>query len=60
MKKQKTGMVSPPRNPLVSLALFKPAGAHGRSHKAQRTQDKQNLKRHWRDDSGFCNSPVAA
>jgi hypothetical protein len=35
----------PPRNPLVAPALQRKAGAHRKSHKAQRQQDRQALRR---------------
>ena len=33
-----------PRNPLVALARFKPAGAHEKSEKAIRKKEKSELK----------------
>ena len=33
------------RNPLAALALFRKAGAHGKSGKAQRREDKMELLR---------------
>lgn len=34
------------RNPFVEKALFRKAGAHGKTAKAQRQQDKIKLKKH--------------
>ena len=34
-----------PRNPLVAAALFKKAGSHSKSFKAQRLADKMAFKR---------------
>jgi hypothetical protein len=38
MKPQKIKVTK--RNPFVSLALFKPAGRHGKTNKALRQQDR--------------------
>ena len=43
MKRKK----SAPRNPLVAVALFKAAGAHGRSEKALRRAAKMQLQREY-------------
>ena len=34
-----------PRNPLVALARFKPAGAHGKSEKAKRKKENSELQK---------------
>lgn len=34
-----------PRNPLVAEVLFRKAGAHGRSEKAKRREEKMKLKK---------------
>lgn len=34
-----------PRNPLVAAGLFRQAGAHGKSTKAKRAQQKRELRR---------------
>lgn len=36
MKRAKQKQLSPPRNPLVALVLFKKSGVHGKSEKALR------------------------
>lgn len=36
MKRAKQKCVSPPRNPLVALVLFKKSGAHSKTEKALR------------------------
>ena len=38
MKRAKQKRVSPPRNPLVPLVLFKKSGVHGKSEKALRRE----------------------
>lgn len=52
MKKPKLA----PRNPGVVLALMRHAGAHGKTHKAQRRLDAIALKKEWarggRSDDG--------
>lgn len=40
MKRAKQKKVSPPRNPLVALVLFKKSGVHGKSEKALRRAAK--------------------
>ncbi len=40
MKRAKQRKVSPPRNPLVALVLFKKSGVHGKSEKALRREAK--------------------
>ena len=50
MAKQKRTM----RNPLHNHPLMKRGGVHGKSGKAQRQQDKQVLKRQWRDAKTNC------
>ncbi len=40
MKRAKQKLVSPPRNPLVALLLFKKSGAHSKTEKALRREAK--------------------
>jgi hypothetical protein len=40
MKRAKQKRVSPPRNPLVALVLFKKSGAHSKTEKALRREAK--------------------
>ncbi len=40
MKRAKQKTVSPPRNPLVALVLFKKSGAHSKTEKALRREAK--------------------
>ncbi len=44
MKRAKQQLRSP-RNPLVAVVLFKRSGAHGKTIKAQRREDKVATKR---------------
>lgn len=49
MKAKKTTLhipVSKPRNPVMVAALTKRAGAHGKSQKAVRQQQRQRLTQH--------------
>jgi hypothetical protein len=45
MKRAKQRQVSPPRNPLVALVLFKKSGVHGKSEKALRREAKMAILR---------------
>ena len=45
MKRAKQKHVSPPRNPLVPLLLFKKSGAHGKTDKALRREAKIETRR---------------
>ena len=45
MKRAKQRKVSPPRNPLVALVLFKKSGAHGKTGKALRREAKIATRR---------------
>jgi hypothetical protein len=43
MKRAKRSPVHAPRNPLVAAAKFRKAGAHGKSEKALRREEKVRL-----------------
>jgi len=45
MKRAKQKSVSPPRNPLVALVLFKKSGAHSKTEKALRRAAKISTQR---------------
>jgi len=45
MKRAKKLPNPAPRNPLVAEVLFRKAGAHGKSGKAQRREEKIRLKK---------------
>ena len=45
MKRAKKLPSLAPRNPLVAEVLFRKAGAHGKSEKAKRREEKMKLKK---------------
>jgi hypothetical protein len=45
MKRAKKLPSPAPRNPLVAEVLFRKAGAHGKSEKAKRREEKMKLKK---------------
>jgi len=50
MKRAKQKHVSPPRNPLVALVLFKKSGAHGKTENALRRIAKIETRHKARSD----------
>ncbi len=45
MKQAKQKRLTPPRNPLVALVLFKKSGVHTKTEKALRREAKTAIKR---------------
>lgn len=45
MKRAKKTPNPAPRNPLVAVAKFRKAGAHGKSEKAQRREEKMRVRK---------------
>lgn len=45
MKRAKKTPNPAPRNPLVAVAKFRKAGAHGKSEKAQRREERMRVRK---------------